>query len=140
MKAGMAQHVHLRIDTGLVIYFCDARSPWGRGTNETQTGYCPVLPKSTDLSKHSSGDLAAVAAALNHHPLSLQQRRVATISGLIQICLNPYDTVKRSDGGGSVSIPGKPMEIGALLLRRLITSTTSSQAIRTISRKCSILL
>ncbi|WP_081067994.1 IS30 family transposase, partial [Burkholderia territorii] len=32
--AEMAQHVQLRIDTALEIYFCDPQSPWQRGTNE----------------------------------------------------------------------------------------------------------
>ena len=32
--AEMSQHVRLRIDTGLQIYFCDPQSPWQRGTNE----------------------------------------------------------------------------------------------------------
>ena len=34
----MAQHVQLRLDIGLQIYFCDPRSPWQRGTNENTNG------------------------------------------------------------------------------------------------------
>jgi IS30 family transposase len=67
--AEMAQHAQLRIDIGLAIYFCDPHSPWQRATNENTNGLLrQYFPKGTDLSSHSAGDLAAVAAALNSRP------------------------------------------------------------------------
>jgi IS30 family transposase len=36
--AEMAQHVRLRIDTGINVYFCHAHSPWQWDTNENTNG------------------------------------------------------------------------------------------------------
>ena len=67
--AEMAQHVSLRIDTGLQIYFCDPKSPWQRGSNENTNGLLrQYFPKGTDLSRHSAKELDAVAHAMNTRP------------------------------------------------------------------------
>jgi len=67
--AEMAQHVQLRIDTDLPVYFCDPHSPWQRGTNENTNGLLrQYFPKGTDLARHSADDLAAVASTLNTRP------------------------------------------------------------------------
>ena len=67
--AEMAQHSQLRLETGLVIYFCDPRSPWQRGTNENTNGLLrQYFPKGTDLSRYSERELDAVAATLNSRP------------------------------------------------------------------------
>jgi IS30 family transposase len=67
--AEMAQHAQLRIDAGVAIFFCDPHSPWQRATSESTNGLPrQYFPKGTDLSKHSCGDLAAVAFAINGRP------------------------------------------------------------------------
>jgi IS30 family transposase len=65
----MAQHVQLRIDTGLAVYFCDPHSPWQRPTNENTNGLLrQYFHKGTDLARRSPVEIAAVAAALNGRP------------------------------------------------------------------------
>ena len=72
----MSQHAQLRIDSGLEVYFCDPHSPWQRGTNENTNGLLrQYFPKGTDLSVHSSDDIAAVAIALIARPRKTLGRR-----------------------------------------------------------------
>jgi IS30 family transposase len=67
--AEMAQHAQLQIETGLDIYFCDPQSPWQRGSNENTNGLLrQYFPKGTDLSRHGTNELRAVAHALNTRP------------------------------------------------------------------------
>jgi IS30 family transposase len=65
----MAQHVQLKIDAGIAVYFCDPHSPWQRPSNENTNGLLrQYFPKGTDLSRWSNQDLQAVAVTLNSRP------------------------------------------------------------------------
>jgi IS30 family transposase len=65
----MHQHAHISLAADIDIYFCDPHSPWQRGSNENTNGLLrQYFPKGTDLSAHSAGYLAEVAAELNERP------------------------------------------------------------------------
>ena len=65
----LAQHLQLRMDTEMDVYFCDPHSPWQRGTNENTNGLLrQYFRKGTDLSVHSPERLIEVADELNERP------------------------------------------------------------------------
>jgi transposase, IS30 family len=65
----MVNHHRFTHDTGVPVYFAEARSPWQRGSNENSNGLLrQYLPKGTDLGLHSERDLDAIAQALNDRP------------------------------------------------------------------------
>ena len=63
----LSGHAQLALETGTRVFFADPHSPWQRPTNENTNGLLrQYFPKGTDLSRWSSGDLEAVAHALNN--------------------------------------------------------------------------
>jgi IS30 family transposase len=65
----MARHLEITATLGLKVYFCDAASPWQRGSNENTNGLLrQYFPKSTDLTVHTPHDLARVENELNGRP------------------------------------------------------------------------
>jgi len=65
----MALHQQISAETGLDVFFCDAHSPWQRGSKENLNGLLrQYFPKSSDLSIHTPERLAEVASQLNSRP------------------------------------------------------------------------
>ena len=54
---------------GVMVYFCDSRSPWQRGSNDNMNGLLrDYLPKGVDLRTYTADHLLAVENELNHRP------------------------------------------------------------------------
>jgi IS30 family transposase len=72
----MARHLDITAATGAKVYFCDAGSPWQRGSNENTNGLLrQYFPKGTDLSRHTRVDLVRVELELNHRPRAILDDR-----------------------------------------------------------------
>lgn len=68
----MARHLDITAAIGVPVYFCDAGSPWQRGSNENTNGLLrQYFPKGADLSRYSRADLARVELELNHRPRAI---------------------------------------------------------------------
>jgi transposase, IS30 family len=65
----LALHQQIAARTGIRVYFCDAHSPWQRGSNENANGLLrDYFPKATELSAISPEELQRVADELNDRP------------------------------------------------------------------------
>ena len=54
----LAHHQQITASTGTQVFFCEAHSPWQRGSNENTNGLLrDYFPKGTDLSVHSAEEL-----------------------------------------------------------------------------------
>jgi transposase, IS30 family len=65
----LALHQQITAATGTGVFFCDAHSPWQRGSNENTNGLLrDYFPKGTDLGVHSVEDIMRIAAEVNDRP------------------------------------------------------------------------
>ncbi len=65
----LAMHQQISEHTGTRVFFCDAHSPWQRGSNENMNGLLrDYFPKGTDLRQVAPEELARVADEINNRP------------------------------------------------------------------------
>jgi IS30 family transposase len=65
----LALHQKITEQTGTRVFFCDAHSPWRRGSNENMNGVLrDYFPKGIDLREISPEELDRVAEAINNRP------------------------------------------------------------------------
>ena len=65
----LALHQQITASTGTRVFFCDAHTPWQRGSNENMNGLLrDYFAKGTDLSIHTAQEIQRVALEINHRP------------------------------------------------------------------------
>jgi IS30 family transposase len=65
----LALHQQIAEQTGTKVFFCDAHSPWQRGSNENMNGLLrDYFPKGMDLHQVAPEELAWVAEEINDRP------------------------------------------------------------------------
>jgi len=87
----MGQHAQFSVDTGVEVYFCDAHSPWQRGTVEnTNRLLRQYFPRGADYSPLTEKDLDLVADELNERPRkTLEYRTPAEVLNDIIVATTP---------------------------------------------------
>src|SRR5450755_4300346 len=84
----LALHQQVATATGAGVFFCEAHSPWQRGSNENMNGLLrDYFPKGTDL-MHTVQDITRVAAEMNERPRKTLgwQRPADLFSAAIAAC------------------------------------------------------
>ena len=72
----MALHEQFTARSGMPVFFCNAYSPWQRGTNENTNGLIrQYLPKGSDLSLATSARLRFIERRLNNRPRRVLGRK-----------------------------------------------------------------
>ena len=67
--AEMTEHAAISRATDIDVFFADPYKPYQRGSNENMNGLLrEYLPKGTDLSVHTSYDLAVIESEINDRP------------------------------------------------------------------------
>jgi IS30 family transposase len=67
--AELAERKAFTVATGVLVYFCDPRFPWQRGSNENASGLLrQYLHRSIDLSTVTQAELDGIAEQLNARP------------------------------------------------------------------------
>ena len=81
----MARHLASTDKLGALVYFCESRPPWQRGSNESTNGLLrDYFPKGVTLMNHPPEHLSAVESELNHRPcMVLQDRCPADLFGAL---------------------------------------------------------
>jgi IS30 family transposase len=65
----LAMHQQITAATGTGVFFCDAHSPWQRGSNENMNGLLrDYFPKGTELGIYTAEDLLRIATEVNERP------------------------------------------------------------------------
>jgi IS30 family transposase len=89
----MSRHRELTAHTGVAVYFCDPHSPWQRGSNENTNGLLrQYMPKGTDLSQLTQGDLDAIAYQMNTRP-----RKVLDYRSPLEVYGEIIDNMKQAE-------------------------------------------
>jgi IS30 family transposase len=92
----MAMHQQIATETGLDVFFCDAHSPWQRGSNENLNGLLrQYFPKSTNLGVHTPEYLLEVSSQLNGRPR--KTLHWATPASLLSAIPSTHDKPKCCD-------------------------------------------